>query len=192
MTTRDDAGAGLDACAELNDSDLGWMDALDGVGLEPAASNGDELRPPPAKKKKHAARRPARPLAPPGVSLAPEERARLEKERNREHARNTRARKKEALEKLRREVAGLEEAAVERDESERRDFAKQVCPPCPSGRACTAAPHMSHAALHLTYLPTPRAALLGLAPLPAHAPVPPFPRAPAPQSNLVLPMQPGP
>ena len=124
MTTRDDAGAGLDACAELNDSDLGWMDALDGVGAEPAASNGDELRPPPAKKKKHAARRPARPLAPPGVSLAPEERARLEKERNREHARNTRARKKEALEKLRREVAGLEEAAVERDESERR--ARQI------------------------------------------------------------------
>ena len=81
MTTRDDAGAGLDACAELNDSDLGWMDALDGVGLEPAAPNSDEfLRPPPAKKKKHAARRPARPLAPPGVSLAPEERARLEKE----------------------------------------------------------------------------------------------------------------
>ena len=124
MNTRDDAGAGLDACAELNDSDLGWMDALDGVGAEPAASNGDELRPPPAKKKKHAARRPARPLAPPGVSLAPEERARLEKERNREHARNTRARKKEALEKLRREVAGLEEAAVERDESERR--ARQI------------------------------------------------------------------
>lgn len=125
MTTRDDAGAGLDACAELNDSDLGWMDALDGVGLEPALPNSDEFsRPPPAKKKKHAARRPARPLAPPGVSLAPEERARLEKERNREHARNTRARKKEALEKLRREVAGLEEAAVERDESERR--ARQI------------------------------------------------------------------
>ena len=104
---------------------MGWMDALDGVGLEPAAPNCDECsRPPPAKKKKHAARRPARPLAPPGVSLAPEERARLEKERNREHARNTRARKKEALEKLRREVAGLEEAAVERDESERR--ARQI------------------------------------------------------------------
>ena len=41
MNSRDDAGAGLDACAELNDSDLGWMDALDGVGVEPAALNGN-------------------------------------------------------------------------------------------------------------------------------------------------------
>ena len=42
--------------------------------------------------------------APPGVSVTEEERLALGKARNREHARNTRARKKEAIECLKREV----------------------------------------------------------------------------------------
>ena len=89
------------------------------TGYHPAAD--DAAGPPPPKRTKPAARTPARPLAPPGVRLAPEERARIEKERNREHARNTRARKKEALGKLRRDVAGLEEAALERDAAAEQD-----------------------------------------------------------------------
>ena len=50
----------------------------------------------------------ARPLAPPGVSLTADERVALERERNREHARNTCARKKEAVEKLRSDVDAWE------------------------------------------------------------------------------------
>ena len=131
MASREGADLGADLVGELRDDDLGWMDTLDAVGAaaprpvakrtgyHPAAD--DAAGPPPPKRTKPAARTPARPLAPPGVRLAPEERARLEKERNREHARNTRARKKEALGKLRRDVAGLEEAALERDAAAEQD-----------------------------------------------------------------------
>ncbi|KAK7231969.1 hypothetical protein SO694_00083173 [Aureococcus anophagefferens] len=73
-------------------------------------------------QKKPSSRRRARPLAPPGVQLSADERTALERERNREHARNTRARKKEAIEKLKHDVEAWE---VETRRTEERRAVKE-------------------------------------------------------------------
>lgn len=91
-----------------------WRD-----NLSSTADAKDELEELLAQK---AARKPprrsARPLAPAGVKLTPEERAALERERNREHARNTRLRKKAALANLKETVERLSLRCEKADRSE--------------------------------------------------------------------------
>jgi len=69
-------------------------------------------------------RRSARPLAPAGVELSAEERVALERERNREHARNTRLRKKAALATLKETVEKLQEKQEKRERAVAATFAR--------------------------------------------------------------------
>lgn len=76
-------------------------------------------------------RRSARPLAPAGVKLTADERVALERERNREHARNTRLRKKAALANLKETVEKLsmrcERADRDNLEKRARGAVKRTC-----------------------------------------------------------------
>ncbi|KAJ8599270.1 hypothetical protein CTAYLR_006784 [Chrysophaeum taylorii] len=88
-------------------------DSSDG---EPAKDELEELLAQKAARK--PPRRSARPLAPAGVKLTPEERVALERERNREHARNTRLRKKAALANLKETVEKLSVRCEKNDRGE--------------------------------------------------------------------------
>lgn len=91
-----------------------WRDNLNSAG--DAKDELEELLAQKAARK--PPRRSARPLAPAGVKLTPEERAALERERNREHARNTRLRKKAALANLKETVEKLSLRCEKADRSE--------------------------------------------------------------------------
>lgn len=102
----------------------------DATKKEPGAKdNLDELLAQKAARK--PPRRSARPLAPAGVKLSAEERVTLERERNREHARNTRLRKKAALANLTETVEKLlvrcEKTTSGEQERRARAAVKRAC-----------------------------------------------------------------